>query len=55
DFIAAGLDQLTLCSQSLGFNTPAAPVQIEFMHSDRMKRAQGQKAALIGTDLKQQE
>ncbi|KAL6084290.1 hypothetical protein STEG23_030597, partial [Scotinomys teguina] len=27
DFMADGLDQLTLCSQSLGFGTPAAPVQ----------------------------
>ncbi|KAL6084123.1 hypothetical protein STEG23_012558 [Scotinomys teguina] len=27
DFTADGLDQLTLCSQSLGFGTPAAPVQ----------------------------
>ncbi|KAL6083840.1 hypothetical protein STEG23_038388 [Scotinomys teguina] len=28
DFTADGLDQLTLCSQSPGFGTPAAPVQI---------------------------
>ncbi|KAL6093668.1 hypothetical protein STEG23_028730 [Scotinomys teguina] len=27
DFTANGLDQLTLCSQSPGFGTPAAPVQ----------------------------
>ncbi|KAL6094202.1 hypothetical protein STEG23_016668 [Scotinomys teguina] len=27
DFTADGLDQLTLCSQSPGFGTPAAPVQ----------------------------
>ncbi|KAL6090471.1 hypothetical protein STEG23_033281, partial [Scotinomys teguina] len=27
DFMSAGLDQLTLCSQSLGFGTPAAPAQ----------------------------
>ncbi|KAL6090475.1 hypothetical protein STEG23_033285, partial [Scotinomys teguina] len=29
DFMAHGLDQLTLCSQSLGLGTPAAPVQSE--------------------------
>ncbi|KAL6093457.1 hypothetical protein STEG23_011036 [Scotinomys teguina] len=28
DFTADGLDQLTLCSQSQGFGTPAAPVQV---------------------------
>ncbi|KAL6094283.1 hypothetical protein STEG23_032460 [Scotinomys teguina] len=28
DFTADGLDQLTLCSQSPGFGTPAAPVQV---------------------------
>ncbi|KAL6084261.1 hypothetical protein STEG23_002790 [Scotinomys teguina] len=27
DFMADGLDHLTLCSQSLGFSTPTAPVQ----------------------------
>ncbi|KAL6084377.1 hypothetical protein STEG23_022619 [Scotinomys teguina] len=33
DFTADGLDQLTLCSQSPGFGTPAAPVQSSSSHS----------------------
>ncbi|KAL6084072.1 hypothetical protein STEG23_012556 [Scotinomys teguina] len=34
DFMADGLDQLTLCSQSLGFGTLAAPVQVLFKDTE---------------------
>ncbi|KAL6093534.1 hypothetical protein STEG23_021774 [Scotinomys teguina] len=37
DFTADGLDQLTLCSQSPGFGTPAAPVQVLFKETESGK------------------
>ncbi|KAL6093547.1 hypothetical protein STEG23_011679 [Scotinomys teguina] len=50
DFIADGLDQLTLCSQSPGFGTPAAPVQVLFKETESGQSTSVSKLTIISPD-----
>ncbi|KAL6094116.1 hypothetical protein STEG23_031326 [Scotinomys teguina] len=50
DFTADGLDQLTLCSQSPGFGTPAAPVQVLFKETESGQSTSVSKLTIISPD-----
>ncbi|KAL6093569.1 hypothetical protein STEG23_032999 [Scotinomys teguina] len=50
DFTADGLDQLTLCSQSPGFGTPAAPVQGLFKETESGQSTRVSKLTIISPD-----
>ncbi|KAL6084426.1 hypothetical protein STEG23_023469 [Scotinomys teguina] len=50
DFTADGLDQMTLCSQSPGFGTPAAPVQVLFKETESGQSTRVSKLTIIIPD-----
>ncbi|KAL6093664.1 hypothetical protein STEG23_008744 [Scotinomys teguina] len=50
DFTADGLDQLTLCLQSPGFGTPAAPVQVLFKETESGQSTRVSKLTIISPD-----
>ncbi|KAL6083288.1 hypothetical protein STEG23_021778 [Scotinomys teguina] len=54
DFTADGLDQLTLCSQSPGFGTPAAPVQVLFKETESGQSTSVSKLTIL-VPLREQE
>ncbi|KAL6093587.1 hypothetical protein STEG23_019672 [Scotinomys teguina] len=50
DFTADGLDQLTLCSQSPGFGTPAAHVKVLFKETESGQSTSVSKLTIISPD-----
>ncbi|KAL6093612.1 hypothetical protein STEG23_037208 [Scotinomys teguina] len=50
DFTADGFDQLTLCSQSPGFGTPAAPVQVLFKETESGQSTRVSKLTILSPD-----
>ncbi|KAL6093923.1 hypothetical protein STEG23_026088 [Scotinomys teguina] len=53
DFTADALDQLTLCSQSPCFGTPAAPVQVLFKETESGQSTSVSKLTIIIPDTEQ--